>query len=106
MHIDLNSLTNPSLLKVTRYAIQLLFQNNNHHKAFFVLHDFEYDSSMPATDKFHQMGWVWDKGDHEEAREGFKDALVQEFNQMYGTDVNDWVMAEPMSRCITPTISR
>jgi hypothetical protein len=31
----------------------------------------------------------WDKGDREEAREGFKGALVQGFNQMYGTDVND-----------------
>jgi hypothetical protein len=31
----------------------------------------------------------WGKDDRDEAREGFKDALVQEFNKMYGTDVND-----------------
>lgn len=30
-----------------------------------------------------------DEDDREEARKGFKDALVQEFNMMYGTDVND-----------------
>ena len=31
----------------------------------------------------------WDEEDREEAREGFKNALVREFNKMYGTDVND-----------------
>jgi hypothetical protein len=31
----------------------------------------------------------WEEEDRAEARQGFKDALVQEFNQMYGTDVND-----------------
>jgi hypothetical protein len=35
------------------------------------------------------MSRSWDKDAREEAREGFKNALVQEFNKMYGTDVND-----------------
>lgn len=35
------------------------------------------------------MSRSWDEDAREEAREGFKNALVQEFNKMYGTDVND-----------------
>jgi hypothetical protein len=31
----------------------------------------------------------WEEEDRDDARQGFKDALVQEFNKIYGTDVND-----------------
>jgi hypothetical protein len=61
----------------------------NHLEVFFALYDFEYDSSKPATDEFRRMSRSWGREAREEAREGFKDALVQEFNKMYGTDVND-----------------
>jgi hypothetical protein len=64
-------------------------ESTNHLEAFFELHDFEYDSSQPATDEFGRMSRSWDEDTREEAREGFKDVLVKEFNKMYGTDVND-----------------
>lgn len=35
------------------------------------------------------MGWGGYNPDREEAHEAFKDALVKEFNDIYGTDEND-----------------
>jgi hypothetical protein len=64
-------------------------ESTNHLEAFFALYDFEHDSSKPATDEFWRMSRSWGKETREEAREGYKDALVQEFNKMHGTDVND-----------------
>jgi len=61
-------------------------------ETFFALYPgFEYDSSNAATDEFRRMSdsFEWDKPDREEARAKFKDALVQEFNNIYGTDEND-----------------
>jgi hypothetical protein len=61
-------------------------------KTFFALYPgFEYNARNAATDEFRRMSdsFKWDEADREEARAKFKDALVQEFNNVYGTDEND-----------------
>ncbi|KAG2354028.1 hypothetical protein BDR07DRAFT_1454263 [Suillus spraguei] len=56
---------------------------------------FKYNSSASAPLEFYRMcdefGWDKDKKnkEREEAHCNFKDALVQQFNDIYGTDVND-----------------
>lgn len=54
---------------------------------------FEYNSSASASSEFYRMcdEFDWDKGNkkREQAYLDFKDALVQQFNDIYGTDVND-----------------
>ncbi|KAG1751925.1 hypothetical protein EDD22DRAFT_915337 [Suillus occidentalis] len=60
---------------------------------------FEYDSSASAPLEFYRMcdefGWNREnRGDREnrereQASRDFKDALVKQFNDIYGTDVND-----------------
>lgn len=54
---------------------------------------FEYDSSASAPLEFYRMcdEFCWDREDEEreQASRDFKDALVKQFNDIYGTDVND-----------------
>jgi hypothetical protein len=53
---------------------------------------FDYDPSEPVMSEFYRMCdfFDWDKDDFEktEARGLLKDALTQQFNSIYGTDVN------------------
>ncbi|KAG2102837.1 uncharacterized protein F5147DRAFT_706977 [Suillus discolor] len=54
---------------------------------------FDYNSSASASSEFHRMcgHFCWNKKDKEKkkAHRDFKDALVQQLNEIYGTDVNN-----------------
>jgi hypothetical protein len=54
---------------------------------------FEYDSSASAPLEFYRMcdefGWDRENKEREQASRDFKDALVKQFNDIYGTNVND-----------------
>ncbi|RXW17794.1 hypothetical protein EST38_g8055 [Candolleomyces aberdarensis] len=54
---------------------------------------FSYDSTESATSEFHRlcrvMSWERDDPEQKEAYEEFRDALVMEFNENFGTDAND-----------------
>ncbi|EOA85862.1 uncharacterized protein SETTUDRAFT_111081 [Exserohilum turcica Et28A] len=53
--------------------------------------NFPYDPKRDVAEEFYRMCdfFAWDKDDveREEARRGFKDAMVIQFNSLYGTDV-------------------
>ncbi|CAE6428049.1 unnamed protein product, partial [Rhizoctonia solani] len=74
-------------------------------KAFFAKYpSFSYDSSRPVMSEFYHMcdHFRWERGDEEreEARDYFKDALVQEFNTIYGTDHNSLVAWQSLCRVL------
>jgi len=52
---------------------------------------FYYDPSRPAWNEFRRLSHFldWDKEKKDEKRSLFKDALVQAFNNIYGTEEND-----------------
>jgi Zinc finger C-x8-C-x5-C-x3-H type (and similar) len=61
---------------------------------FFSTHpEFDYDSTAPFTQEFYRMcdffDWDRDDPDRQNAREEFRTAMVQEFNSIYGGDVDD-----------------
>jgi hypothetical protein len=61
---------------------------------FFAQHpDFDYNSSKPIWTEFYRMcdDFEWDTDDYEmrDARRKFKSAMVQQFNNLYGTDQDD-----------------
>ena len=61
---------------------------------FFASHaGFTYDSSVPASQQFQQLRrhsqWEHDSPEGNEAWESFRDALVLDFNGIYGTDQDD-----------------
>ncbi|KAI9842850.1 MAG: hypothetical protein M1837_006871 [Sclerophora amabilis] len=56
---------------------------------------FDYDSTAPIFEEFYRMcdffGWnskIY-KDEKDSARDQFKDAMVEDFNDLYGTDVDD-----------------
>ncbi|KAG1882487.1 hypothetical protein F4604DRAFT_1678464 [Suillus subluteus] len=55
--------------------------------------EFKYNSSVSASLEFYRMcdkfGWDKEDKEREQASRDFKDSLVQQFNDIYGTDVND-----------------
>jgi len=55
--------------------------------------EFDYDSSAPIWTEFNRMrdDFEWDSDDYEmqQARWKFKSAMVQQFNDLYGTDEED-----------------
>lgn len=60
--------------------------------AFFTKYpDFHYDHKRGVAEEFYRMCdfFAWDKDDEQckEARRAFKDAMVIQFNSLYGTDV-------------------
>ncbi|KAL1792981.1 hypothetical protein ACET3X_009488 [Alternaria dauci] len=60
--------------------------------AFFTKYsDFPYDPNRGVAEEFYRMCdfFAWDKDDEQlkEARRAFKDAMVIQFNSLYGTDV-------------------
>ncbi|KAG8707082.1 hypothetical protein FRC08_000709 [Ceratobasidium sp. 394] len=62
-------------------------------KAFFSQYPgFDYDPSQPVMDEFYRMcDMFWpdrDDPERQDAREGIRDALTQQFNAIYGTDQN------------------
>lgn len=66
----------------------------SHIEAFFLNYPhFDYNRSKPAMGEFYRMCRVyrWKDTDEakNEARQGIKDALTQQFNLIYGTDEND-----------------
>ncbi|KAF9218748.1 hypothetical protein BS17DRAFT_665062, partial [Gyrodon lividus] len=65
-------------------------------EAFFVQYagpGFSYRAERSAHENFARLckvsGWAENSDERRDAREGFKDALVQQFNSIYGTDGND-----------------
>ncbi|RFU27814.1 hypothetical protein B7463_g8510, partial [Scytalidium lignicola] len=64
---------------------------------FAAFPEFKYNSSAPVWTQFDRMChyFDWDSDDYEmrEARRNFKSAIVQQFNNIYGTDekdINSW----------------
>ncbi|KAL6149587.1 hypothetical protein ACJBU6_11131 [Exserohilum turcicum] len=67
-------------------------QDSDAISAFFTKYpNFPYDPKRDVAEEFYRMCdfFAWDKDDveREEARRGFKDAMVIQFNSLYGTDV-------------------
>jgi len=59
---------------------------------FFAQYQFPYDSSQPSRNEFYRMcdSFGWERGDQREtAYRGLKDAMVLQFNSLYGTNEND-----------------
>ncbi|KAI9567957.1 hypothetical protein HD554DRAFT_2105189 [Boletus coccyginus] len=54
---------------------------------------FEYDATESASDEFHrlcdELGWGREDAKRKVAHRNFKDALVKQFNEIYGTDADD-----------------
>lgn len=66
----------------------------DHIDTFFAEYsDFEYDSSAPIWTGFNRMcnAFGWDSDDYEmrEAKRDFREAMVKQFNDIYGTDQED-----------------
>ncbi|KAF2129715.1 hypothetical protein P153DRAFT_422521 [Dothidotthia symphoricarpi CBS 119687] len=62
--------------------------------AFFARYPgFAYDDEQGVAEEFYRMcdffAWNRDDDERHEARQAFKDALVIQFNSLYGTDVSD-----------------
>ncbi|KAI0071284.1 hypothetical protein K474DRAFT_1669145 [Panus rudis PR-1116 ss-1] len=62
--------------------------------AFFARYPpFRYNPSVPASNEFHRMcrtfDWAKDNPAQKEAWKGFREAMVQQFNQIYGMDENN-----------------
>ncbi|KAG9311185.1 hypothetical protein JVU11DRAFT_8258 [Chiua virens] len=55
--------------------------------------NFQYDPTESASHEFYRLcdefGWDRDDVDRADAHEEFKDALVKQFNEVYGTDEDD-----------------
>ncbi|CAE6420160.1 unnamed protein product [Rhizoctonia solani] len=68
---------------------------------------FDYDGSKPVMSEFYRMcdEFGWEKGDQEreEARDSLKDALVQEFNAIYGTDHKSLAAWQSLCRVLNLT---
>ncbi|CAE6457930.1 unnamed protein product [Rhizoctonia solani] len=68
---------------------------------------FDYDSSEPVMSEFYRMcdSFGWERGDEdrEEARDGLKDALVHEFNAIYGTDHESLAAWQSLCRVLNLT---
>ncbi|OAL23579.1 hypothetical protein AYO20_10975 [Fonsecaea nubica] len=69
-------------------------QRNDRIGDFFAEYpDFDYDESAEIWREFYRMcdefGWDKRQDEKEEAMENFKSAMVQQFNDLYGTDRDD-----------------
>ncbi|CAE6411267.1 unnamed protein product [Rhizoctonia solani] len=76
--------------------------------AFFEKYpSFDYDSSKPVMAEFYRMcdrfGWEKDDEDREEARDNLKDAMVHEFNAIYGTDHESLAAWQSLCRVLNLT---
>ncbi|KAF8599060.1 hypothetical protein BDV93DRAFT_498125 [Ceratobasidium sp. AG-I] len=72
----------------------LTTEPETHLAAFFLQYpDFTYDRSKPAMSEFDRMCKLYRRQDvdldENDARQGIKDVLTQQFNVIYGTDEND-----------------
>lgn len=54
---------------------------------------FEYDATESASHEFYrlcdELGWDCEDAEREQAHRNFKDALVKQFNEIYGMDEDD-----------------
>ena len=75
---------------------------------------FEYDPTRSASLEFYRLcdvfGWDREDPDRKEAHRNFKDALVEQFNRLYGTDkdnIEHWqalcyvIRIEPVPETLT-----
>ena len=74
------------------------FNNHNDYESplavFFAQYtNFEYNPDGSATDEFYRLCDLYDWGKEDQqkqvAKQGFQDALTMQFNNSYGTDVDD-----------------
>lgn len=78
--------------------------STNHLQDFFNNYpEFNYVPANGASGELYRMYdfFGWDRDEKEEAKELFKDALVQEFNKIYGTDENDIESWHTLCRVLT-----
>ncbi|KAG5643148.1 hypothetical protein DXG03_001510 [Asterophora parasitica] len=66
---------------------------------------FTYDPSEPAWDEFYRLARYlrWGKPEMADKRADFKDALVQAFNSIYGTDETDVESWQTLCRVLSIT---
>ncbi|KAH3904928.1 hypothetical protein HBI56_235570 [Parastagonospora nodorum] len=67
-------------------------ENSNAIGTFFSQYlEFDYNYENGVAEEFYRMcdffNWERDDGEREEARRAFKDAMVVQFNALYGTDI-------------------
>ncbi|RDB27496.1 hypothetical protein Hypma_003779 [Hypsizygus marmoreus] len=84
----------------------------NHLQAFFNGYPgingypgFTYNPSNPATSEFNRMARLlqWSQYERNENKDYFKDALVKEFNTIYGTDENSLESWQTLCRVLSIT---
>ncbi|KAH8800384.1 hypothetical protein F5884DRAFT_825056 [Xylogone sp. PMI_703] len=68
--------------------------NPDHIDAFFARYPrFDYNPSSPIWAEFDRMcdrfRWRYESDERRDARDLFREAIVEQFNSLYGTDVND-----------------
>ncbi|KDN35284.1 hypothetical protein RSAG8_11719, partial [Rhizoctonia solani AG-8 WAC10335] len=68
---------------------------------------FDYDRSKPVMSEFYRMcdrfGWERDNEEREDARDNLRDAMVQEFNAIYGTDHESLAAWQSLCRVLNLT---
>ncbi|RDB14552.1 hypothetical protein Hypma_016592 [Hypsizygus marmoreus] len=80
--------------------------SSNHLQAFFDGYpEFTYNPSNPATSEFNRMARLlqWSQYERNENKDYFKDALVKEFNTIYGTDENSLESWQTLCRVLNIT---
>ncbi len=80
--------------KYPRGNLQRRSRSIDHINHFFEKHpNFDYDPTAPIWMEFNRMcdefGWNSDDYEMRKARRNFKSAMVQQFNDLYGTDEED-----------------
>ncbi|MCJ1344888.1 hypothetical protein MMC31_003093 [Peltigera leucophlebia] len=72
---------------------------------FFSTHsEFDYDPSASVMDEFYRMcdffGWEREDPDRKDAKEEFRTAMVQEFNSLYGEDIDDLLSWQDLCKAV------
>jgi hypothetical protein len=78
-------------------------KDKNFIKDYFARHpEFPYDERGETWEQFYTLknSMDWDQPDLQSEREYLRDAIVQEFNLIYGTDENDILAWQSLCRVV------
>lgn len=71
---------------------------------FATYSEFDYDSSAPYMEEFYRMcdffGWNRNDPDRKDAHEELRGAMVQEFNSLYGEDIDDLLLWQELCKAV------
>jgi hypothetical protein len=78
--------------RASPFQLEKAEENSNAIGTFFSQYpEFDYNYENGVAEEFYRMcdffNWERDNGEREEARRAFKDAMVVQFNALYGTDI-------------------